>query len=159
MKKRSRLRLPARFGGLTPFLTLFKGVGGQASFPETPAKAGLRFVGHYRIDLLAEHSDKVDVDFELRLFNYSGQNVAGGSVSLTGLLQPGTTCQQLAQVSLNDQNDLTLNAPISVPRREYQLWMDGRSPRAVLEHIDVDGQPRLEPIELIPSLMIGRLLA
>jgi hypothetical protein len=37
--------------------------------------------------------------------------------------------------------------------------MDGRSPRAVLEHIDDDGQPRLEPIELIPSSMVGRLLA
>jgi hypothetical protein len=159
MKKRTRLRLPERFAGLMPILTLFKGVGGLASYPETTAKAGLRFVGHYRIDLLAERSDKVEVDFELRLFNYSGQDVAGGSVSLTGLLQPGSAYQQLAQVSLNNQNDLTLNAPISVPRYEYQLWMDGRSPRAVLEHIDVDGQPRLEPIELIPSLMIGRLLA
>jgi hypothetical protein len=159
MKKRPRLRLPERFGGLMPILALFKGVGEQATYPETMAKAGLRFVGHYRIDLLAEHSDKVEVKFALRLFNYSGQNVAGGSVSLTGLLQPGIAYQQLAQVSLNDQNDLELSAPIIVPRHEYQLWMDGRSPRAVLEHIDDDGQPRLEPIELIPSSMVGRLLA
>lgn len=142
-----------------PILGLLTGAGGLATYPETTTTTGLRFVGHYRIDLLAEHSNSVQVDFALRLFNFSGEDVADCSVSLTGLQPTGVAYQQFVQVSLNDQNDLVLSSPISVPRYEYQLWMDGRSPLAFLEHVGVDGLPRHESIELIPSLMVGQLLA
>ncbi len=125
------------------------------------------FTGVYRIlQATVQDDGNVKVQVSLRLFNNSGANVTGATVSLvSSLVTPpeGVAFEwEKEQVPFTNVT-LLFNAHIkkvvpalvgtfTVPADEYAQWQKGAGPRFVIAYLNAAGEQRHHIIDMAPGL-------
>ncbi|MDX1592687.1 MAG: hypothetical protein R3298_00470 [Gammaproteobacteria bacterium] len=125
--------------------------------PKPVGTAKLLFVGHFHAKPVAERDGQVEVLFSLRLFNYSGEDVADGTLSIMDLIPPRTVYGRFPSLTLADGHELFLAGQLSAPAQDIGRSGDGIAPLATLDYTGSDGASRRELIEMIPAQLIAAM--
>ena len=146
---------PATRGRRLHFLARLTMLALLALFATTPALAGngRDFAGFYHYEKTADVGDTKQMTLSLRLFNYSGANVADAVVMLEGQLPLGETYGSIAGVYVDDGASGPVTGTFAIPDADYQRWQAGALPHLRIEYTDSNGNRVRRPIELIPALM------
>ena len=102
---------------------------------------------HY--DKIADLPDAKQVTLSLRLFNFSGGDVAGATVVVQSALAPGVAFGSIAHVTLADNTHILLSGRLTVPGADYRHWQEGAEPQLVIEYVDAGGNKVRRPIEVM----------
>ncbi len=97
------------------------------------------FAGFYELTNVVEDPHLVTFTFTVRIFNYSGEDVAGATVILEDSLFLDEYGSFL-DVWIPDQGEIRLQGDLIIPREEYDFWQQGASPSLVVEFQDGDGR-------------------
>lgn len=136
----------ARFGFLACVILLALGTAA--------AKDGRDFAGFYEVSEVVEFVEEFQVTLTVRVFNYSGTEVNGATVMLEDSFLPGEPYGSfITPVYFQDRASVRLSDRFTIPRREYEGWQEGRTPRLTIEFMDADGNTLRRPIELAPMLL------
>lgn len=119
------------------------------------AEQGRDFAGFYKLgEDVTDLGEEVRVTLTVRIFNYSDADVIGAKIVLEGSLLPGEDLGSFAAiVDIRDRESVRVSEPFTVPRREYEQWQEGGSPRLRLEFTDAAGTKQRAPVELAPMLV------
>ena len=142
------MQLRHAFLGLVLSTFLLTG-GGQ-----TLAVDGRVFAGFYALTNVVEDPYLVTLTFTVRIFNYSGEDVAGATVILEDSLFLDEYGSFL-DVWFAEQGEVLLQADLIIPWEEYDLWQRGASPSLFVELQDGNGNSLRKPVELVQMLVGG----
>lgn len=120
-----------------------------AGAPALALDEGGDFAATVRYDKTADLPNAKQVTLSLRLFNFSGGDVAGATVLVHSALPPGDALGSIANVTLLDNTHVLLSGRITVPASDYQRWQDGAEPQLVIEYVDAGGNKVRRPIEVM----------
>jgi hypothetical protein len=141
-----------------PALVLCLALGAQAS-------GAHKFSALYQILKVSERGDNVEVEVSLRVFNHSGANVTGATISLvSSLVTPplGPVFDwEKDEVPFTDV-ELPYNAHVktvapplvrtfTIPADEYAQWKAGAGPRFVIAYLDAAGEQQNLRIDTAPA--------
>jgi hypothetical protein len=126
------------------------------------------FTGVYRILKATDQDDgNVKVQVSLRVFNASGANVTGATISLvSSLVTPpkGETAFEWEKEQVPFTNVTLLFNPhlkkivpalvgtFTVPADEYAQWQKGAGPRFVIAYQNAAGEQQLHNVDMVPGL-------
>jgi len=122
-----------------------------------------KFSGLYQILKVSEEGDKVQVEVSLRLFNNSGANVTGATISLVSSLVAGGPEFEWEKEEVPFTNvTLLYNAHIktvvpalvgtfTIPNNEYAQWKKGAGPRFVIAYLNAAGAEQSFRIDMAPA--------
>jgi len=149
--KGRRLHLPVRLTMLALFVLL--------AAPPVLAVNGRDFAGFYQYAKTADFEAKTadlgaqtQVTLSLRVFNYSGADVAGATLTLERF-PFGETYGSVAGITIPAGGDTSVSASFVVPAAEYQHWQEGAAPQLRIDFTDGADNRMRRPIELMPDLM------
>jgi hypothetical protein len=110
---------------------------------------GRDFAGSY--DVVGPHDDGTNVWFKLtvEISNYSGADVFGATVALEDSIMPGEPLHQFYQVDVASRNRVRLSGDVHVPKREYDGWLRGATPRLDVRFTNSLGQAMQRQVELV----------
>jgi hypothetical protein len=114
-----------------------------------PAKDGRDFAGTYQIKGAVQHGPNVQVTLAFNITNYSGADIAGGTVSLVDRLPGRPAYGSLASEAISHRQSIQLQSNFTVPTGEYQSWFKGGTPLLIFERKDSAGNPVRRPVELV----------
>ncbi|MFZ0954606.1 MAG: hypothetical protein WAN17_20225 [Candidatus Sulfotelmatobacter sp.] len=141
-----------------PALVLCLALAAQAS-------SAHKFSALYQILKVSEDGDNVQVKVSLGVFNHSGANVTGATISLvSSLVTPplGPVFEwEKEEVPFTDVT-LPYNAHVktvvpplvgtfTIPADEYAQWKKGAAPRFVIAYQDAAGEQRSFRVDMAPS--------
>ncbi len=106
------------------------------------------FAGFYELTNVVEDPYLVTFTFTVRIFNYSGEDVAGATIILEDSLFLDEYAAFL-DVWIPDQGEIRLQGDLIIPWEEYDLWQQGASPSLFVELQDGDGNWLHRGIELV----------
>lgn len=109
---------------------------------------GRDFAGTYSISNVSQSGDSYTLTFSAKVFNYSGEDVSNATISLQDSVLPGQMYATFQGISISNKGSATVSSSVLIPAREYQNWQQGASPRLTVQFIDLDGNNRLEAVEL-----------
>ncbi|MFY9911343.1 MAG: hypothetical protein WCF22_00035 [Candidatus Sulfotelmatobacter sp.] len=125
------------------------------------------FTGVYRILKATPQDDgNVKVQVSLRLFNYSGANVTGATISLVSSLVtlPGGPAFEWEKEQAPFTNVTLLFNPhlkkvvpalvgaFTIPAEEYAQWQLGAGPRFDIAYLNAAGEQQHHKIDMAPGL-------
>ena len=114
------------------------------------AKDGRDFAGFYEVSEVVEFVEEFQVTLTVRVFNFSDSEVNDATGMLEDSFLPGDpygSC--ITPVYFQDRESVRLSDRFTIPRREYEGWQEGRTPRLTIEFMDADGNTIRRPIELV----------
>lgn len=128
------------------------------------ASSAHKFSALYQIlKVTAQDDDNVQVEVSLRVFNYSGANVTGATISLVSSLATGGPEfeWEKEQVPFTDVT-LPFNAHVkklvpalkgtfTIPADEYAQWKKGAGPRFVIAYQNAAGEQQSLRIDAAPA--------
>lgn len=114
-----------------------------------PAKDGRDFAGFYELTDVSELGDDYQLTFTARVFNYSDADVNNASLFLQDASEPGKTYATFTGVYMHDRENVRLSSLVTVPRREYKSWLQGRSPALEIQFTDPSGKTVRRRVELM----------
>ena len=118
------------------------------------AKDGRDFAGFYQVSEVVEFVEEFQVTLTVRVFNYSGAEVNDATIMLEDSFLPGEPYGSfITPVYFQDRESVRLSDRFTIPRREYEGWQEGRTPRLTIEFMDANGNTIRRPIELVPMLL------
>ena len=118
------------------------------------AKDGRDFAGFYQVSEVVEFVEEFQVTLTVRVFNYSGADVNNATIMLEDSFLPGEPYGSfITPVYFQDRESVRLSDRFTIPRREYEGWQEGRTPRLTIDYMDADGNTIRRPIELVPMLL------
>ncbi len=113
------------------------------------AKDGRDFAGFYEVSEVVEFVEEFQVTLTVRVFNYSGTEVDDATIMLEDSFLPGEPYGSfITPVYFQDRASVRLSDRFTIPRREYEGWQEGRTPRLTIEFMDANGNTIRRPIEL-----------
>src|SRR5580658_4204896 len=141
-----------------PALVLCLAFTAQASGPH-------KFSAVYQILNVVDHGDHVQVRVSLRVFNNTGANITGATVSLVSSLMtlpvgPVFDWEKdevpFANVALPFNPHVKIVGPplvgtFSIPADEYENWKKGAGPRFVIAYLDAAGEQQNFRIDTAPA--------
>lgn len=141
-----------------PGLVLCLALAGQASSPH-------KFSALYQILKVSEDGDKVQVEVWLRVFNNSGANVTGATISLiSSLVTPPLGPEfewEKEEVPFTDVTLLyrahvktvvpALMGTFTIPANEYAQWKKGAGPRFAIAYQNAAGEQQSFRIDMAPA--------
>ncbi len=110
------------------------------------------FAGFYSYQKTADLSDNKQVTLTLLLLNFSGADVSGATVVVQSTLPFRQAFGNIADVSVNDNGNVSVSGSLTIPEAEYQRWQAGAQPLLIIEYTDDAGNPVQQPVDLIPSV-------
>ena len=114
-----------------------------------PAKDGRDFAGFYEVSEVMRFVDEFQVTLTVRVFNYSDADVNDATITLEDSFLPGEPYGSfITPVYFQDRESVRLSDRFTIPRREYEGWQEGRTPRLTIEFMDADGNTLRRPVEL-----------
>ncbi len=142
-----------------PALVLFLALTAQAS-------SAHKFSALYQILKVTEHGDSVEVQVSLQVFNHSGANVTGATISLVSSLMTlsvGPVFEWEKEEVPFTNVTLPYNAHVKVlvpplvgsfriPADEYAQWQKGAGPRFVIAYQDAAGEQQSFRVDTAPAL-------
>jgi hypothetical protein len=115
------------------------------------AKDGRDFAGHYSIGGVSEQGDQVQLTLSLQLFNYSGADVKGATITLCPAGPNVDVLARFAPVSLwRTRTGAKLSQQVTIPRHEYDMLMEGTQPNLRIVYTDAHGQTWEKTAQLSP---------
>lgn len=117
--------------------------------PLAPAKNGRDFAGFYELTDVSELGDGYQLTFTVRVFNYSDADVNNASLFLQDASEPGKTYAAFTGVYMHDRENVRLSSLVTVPRREYESWRQGRSPALEIQFTETGGKTVRRRVELL----------
>jgi hypothetical protein len=149
-------------GAVLALLTLL--LGARA----LPAKDGRDFAGTYQIKAAVHQGQNVQVTLAFNITNYSGADVAGGTVTLVNPFQAGspapgapaivgpaaaglaaTTYGSFTSAAISNRRSIQEQSTYTVPLAEYQSWLTGHTPTLVYDRKDAAGHTIRRRVELV----------
>lgn len=113
------------------------------------AKNARDFAGFYQVDGVSRQGQNYSVNLSVRIFNYSGADVANAKVLLRDSVLIDKTYATFPATSLIDRGNVVLKTThIAIPIREYERWQR-RGPVLEIQFQSPDGKNRQEAIDLI----------
>jgi len=109
---------------------------------------GRDFAGVYDVTNVSDLGETVQLTFSVRVFNYSGGDVTGGTLNLEDSIQPSTIYGSFYAVSITYRKNVRLTGNFTVAGSEFQRWRKGASPRLTFEFQNSEGQPQKRLVEL-----------
>jgi hypothetical protein len=116
-------------------------------------KNGRDFAGTYNTSDVSKSVDNYTLTFSAKVFNYSGADVSNATISLVDSMLPNQTYAVFQGISISSNGNATVWSSVTIPAREYQNWQQGGSPRLVVQFIDLNGNNRLEAVELTKEVV------
>jgi len=114
------------------------------------AEGGRDFAGRYAISNVVDNGDNTEnATLTVRLFNYSGHDIAGARLLLLAGPPGPVETEISAHLTLSNHTDQKVQADVSVPAPELDRWQHGASPRLAMEFTGDDGQLIRRPVELV----------
>jgi hypothetical protein len=114
-----------------------------------PAKDGRDFAGSYSVKAAVVEGPSVHVTLAFNFRNYSGADIAGGTLTLLDHLQEGKTYGSFIASAISDRDALQLQKDFTVTAAEYRSWLNGRTPLLVFERNDSSGHTIRRQVELV----------
>jgi hypothetical protein len=110
---------------------------------------GRDFAGFY--DVADPYDDSTNVWFELtvEIWNFSGGDIIAAIVALKDSILPGEPLHQFYQVDVSSRDCVRLSGDVHVPKREYESWLKGATPRLEVRFSNSLGQAMRRPVELV----------
>ncbi len=141
-----------------PAIVLCLALAAQASGPH-------KFNALYHVLKVTEHGDNVEVQVSLRVFNNSGANVTGATVSLVSSLMTlsvGPVYEwekdevPFTNVTLPFNPHVKVVPPplvrtFTIPADEYENWKKGAGPRFVIAYQDAAGEQHTMTVDTAPA--------
>jgi len=113
------------------------------------AKDGRDFAGFYSLSDVTEVGDRIQVTFQLQLFNYSGTPIEGAVVALHSSAPESGAIARFAPISVwPSGKDVVLIQTITVARAEFERWRGHAHPNIFVGYQDLDGQAKRQPAQL-----------
>ena len=124
--------IPASISAVASILVL---VVAGAAF----ASQGRDFAGPFALGGASSSNGQVTLNFSTRIYNYSGANVAGATVTLQCQEQPNQVHLTVNPVALAANGSVKLSAPVTISQTEYDQWKRGRAPDLFIAYTDSSG--------------------
>ena len=132
----------ARFGMLACLILL--------ALSTAAAKDGRDFAGFYQVSEVVEFVEEFQVTLTVRVFNYSGTEVNDATIMLEDSFLPGEPYGSfITPVYFQDRESVRLSDRFTIPRREYEDWLEGGTPSLIIDYMDANGNTIHRPIELV----------
>lgn len=109
---------------------------------------GRDFAGTYSTSNVSQSGDNYTLTFSAKVFNYSGEDVSNATISLVDSMLPNQTYATFQGISITSNDSATVSTSVTIPSREYQAWQQGAPPSLTVQFTDLNGNNRLEPVEL-----------
>ena len=136
----------ARFGILACLILL--------ALSTASAKDGRDFAGFYEVSEVVEFVEEFQVTLTVRVFNYSGAEVNNATVMLGDSFLHGEPYGSFITPGyFQARESVRLSDRFTIPRREYEGWQEGRTPRLTIDYMDANGNTIHRPIELAQMLL------
>ena len=132
---------PARFSVFASILVLVV-VG------VTFASQGRDFAGPYALGAASSANGQVTLNFSTRIYNYSGADVSGATVTLQCQEQPQQPHATFNSVAIATSGSVKLASQVTVSQTEYDQWQRGRSPDLFIAYTDSSGASQRRKVEL-----------
>jgi hypothetical protein len=115
-----------------------------------PAKDGRDFMAYYHIHELSQVGETVQVNIQVRLFNYSEGDIKQGTVAVYDSQPTRIALGSFKPIKLiRTRREVNLIQPFTVSKSEYERWQHGASPLLFFVFKDASGHSSQRPIELI----------
>jgi hypothetical protein len=134
---------PANISAVTSILVL---VVAGAAF----ASQGRDFAGPFALGTASSSNGQVTLNFSTRIYNYSGADVAGATVTLQCQEQPEQVHATFNSVAVAATGSVKLSSQITVSQTEYDQWQRGRAPDVFIAYTDASGASQRRKVELTP---------
>jgi hypothetical protein len=123
-----------------------------ALLPFLHAKDGRDFAGTYHVTAAVVQGANVQVALAFDITNYSGGDVAGGTLTLLDRLRSAKTYGSFIAPAIADRDTLQTQHDFAIPSAEYQSWLNGATPLLVFDRKDPSGRSlrRRVPLVRIP---------
>ena len=120
------------------------------------AEHGRNFAGSYHLTDVADHGTIVKFDLHVKIFNFSGADVNGASVSLGGRTIQRDADAADYQGAFNDvsipyRKFVELSGTFTAPAREFHEWERGAVPNLVVTYMNDEGKETRSRVELRPD--------
>ncbi len=116
----------------------------------TLAKDGPDFHGSYHIGEVSDLGEEVRVQLTFRIFNQSGADVVGATITLEDRMLPKKEHGSLSPVDIRAGESERLSGWFTVPRREYEHWEKGAAPQLRIDCKDPSGKQARQRVPLVP---------
>jgi len=115
------------------------------------ASQGRDFAGPYALGATSSSNGQVTLNFSARMYNYSGADVAGATVTLQCQEQPNQVHLTFNSVAVAANGSLKLSALVTISQTEYTQWQRGRAPDLFIAYTDSSGASQRRKVELTPQ--------
>jgi hypothetical protein len=112
------------------------------------ASQGRDFAGPFALGSASSSSGQVTLNFSTRIYNYSGADVSGATVTLQCQEQPDQVHATFNSVAIVAKGSVKLSSQVTVSQTEYDQWQKGRSPDLFIAYMDTSGTSQRRKVEL-----------
>ena len=119
-----------------------------APFAAQSRARGRDFAGFYQVSGVTPQGNNYQLTFRARIFNYSGADISGATVSLVDPINPRIAYANFPGISISNRGNTVVSASITIPGSEYQRWRQGSQPQLLVGFVDSQGQHHIELVEL-----------
>ena len=109
---------------------------------------GRDFAGTYNTSSVSQSGENYTLTFSAKVFNYSGEDVSNATITLVDSMLPNKAYATFQGISITSDDSATVSSSVTIPSREYQGWQQGAPPLLTVQFIDLNGNNRLEAVEL-----------
>ena len=116
---------------------------------------GRNFSGSFQVRNVMQGAT-VQVDLNLKIFNYSGAPVQHAAVTVESRRRAGDSGDfqgSISDVSIPYRKSVDIRGTFTVPAREYGEWQRGALPYVVVTYTDASGQQVHNSVELVASIL------
>jgi hypothetical protein len=115
------------------------------------SKAGRDFTGNYEVSDVNDLGLDVAFTLSVRIFNLSESDVNGATITLEDSVLVGNTYTTFPTTAIPSGASAKLNAAVTLPHSEYDLWQAGGTPHIEIEFRNARGETVHRLIEMSPK--------
>src|SRR6266403_520191 len=92
------------------------------------ASQGRDFAGPFALGAASSSNGQVTLNFSTRIYNYSGADVSGTTVTLQCQERPDQVHATFNSVAIAANDSVKLSSQVTISQTEYDQWQRGRAP-------------------------------
>ena len=115
------------------------------------ASQGRDFAGPFALGSASSANGQVTLNFSTRIYNYSGADVTGATVTLQCQEQPNQVHATFNSVAIAANGSTKLLSQVTISQTEYDQWQRGRAPDLFIAYTDSSGASQRRKVELTPQ--------
>ena len=143
-----------KHSGLTAAIASLSIIGASALY----AEHGRNFAGSFQMRNVVDSGNVVKFDLHARIFNYSGADISGATVSFAprGAAQRSPEAADysgaIGDIAVPYHKFVDVDGTFTIPVREFQAIERGAMPNVLMNYVNADGKEAHDRIELRPDL-------